>query len=144
MKAIMAPSFQLGSEVVLSGVPPGQGPAVLAAVMGSAHVRERLPDRIVTETESDGPGYVVVVEAFAPGWKATVDGVPAAVQRANVAFRAVAVPPGRHRVELRYRPAVVLWCAAVSLVAWAGFAAAIAARPFRALIRRRIRLTSQP
>jgi hypothetical protein len=143
MKAIMAPSFQLGSEVVLSGV-PGPAPAVLAAAMGSAHVRERLPDRIVTETESDGPGYVVVVEAFAPGWKATVDGVPAAVQRANVAFRAVAVPPGRHRVELRYRPAVVLWCAAVSLVAWAGFAAAIAARPFRALIRRRIRLTSQP
>jgi hypothetical protein len=146
LRAIMAPSFRLGSEVVLSGAGPGSadGAPAVAPVAGSVHVRERLPDRIVTDTESDGPGYLVVVEAFDGGWKATVDAAPAAVRRANVAFRAVAVPAGRHRVELRYRPPVVMWCAALSLLAWAGILASLAALPLRALIRRGIRLTSQP
>jgi hypothetical protein len=143
LRAIMAPTFDLGSDVVLAGVAAGPGPFAAASV-ASVHVRERLPDRIVAETESDGPGYLVVVEAFDRGWRATVDDAPAAVQRANVAFRAVAVPAGRHRVALDYRPAVVIWCASLSLAAWAGVAAWTAADPFRALIRRGIRLTSQP
>jgi hypothetical protein len=144
LRAIMEPSFDLASDVVLAGAPPGRTQAVKAPVVVSVDVLERLPDRIVAETESDGPGYLVVVEAFDGGWKATVDGASAAVQRANVAFRAVAVPGGRHRVELLYRPRVVMWCATVSLVAWAGVAAWTAWRPSRALIRRGIRLTSQP
>ena len=144
LRAIMAPSFDLGAAVVLSGVPPHEVPIANAPVPGSVHVRERLPDQIVAETESEGPGYLVVVEAFDRGWKATVDATPTAVQRANVAFRAVAVPAGRHRVELRYRPPVVLWCAAVSLLAWVGVTAWLAGGPVAALIRRRIRLTSQP
>lgn len=144
LRAIMAPTFDLGADAVLSGAPSREAPPAQPPVLGSVHLRERLPDRIVAETESDGPGYVVVVEAFDRGWKATVDATPADVQRANVAFRAVAVPAGRHRVELRYRPPVVLWCASVSLLAWACVAAWIARRSFRALIRRGFRLTSQP
>ena len=39
-----------------------------------------------------------------PGWRAFVDGRDAALQRANVGFRAVNVPAGVHVVELVYRP----------------------------------------
>jgi hypothetical protein len=144
LRAIMAPSFELGADVVLSGSPPSAAPVPPSRVPGRVRVLERLPDRIVAETESDGPGYLVVVEAFDRGWKATVDAIPADVERANVAFRAVAVPAGRHQVDLRYRPPVVAWCAAVSLLAWALMAASVTVRPLRALLRRGIRLTSQP
>jgi len=44
------------------------------------------------------------VDAYDPGWRATLDGGAAPLLRANVAFRAVPVPAGRHEVELRYRP----------------------------------------
>jgi hypothetical protein len=48
------------------------------------------------------PSLVVVAEAYFPGWKATVDGRPAPVLRADGAFVGVAVGPGDHTVELVY------------------------------------------
>lgn len=38
------------------------------------------------------------------GWRASVDGAPVPIQRANVALMAVAVPAGKHRVELEFDP----------------------------------------
>ena len=49
-------------------------------------------------------GYLVSTDAWYPGWKAYVDGRPATLHRANLAFRAVSVPAGRHRVAFRYEP----------------------------------------
>jgi uncharacterized membrane protein YfhO len=33
-----------------------------------------------------------------------IDGAPARLWRANHAFRAVALPPGEHQVQMRYEP----------------------------------------
>jgi uncharacterized membrane protein YfhO len=41
---------------------------------------------------------------YYPGWTGTVDGRPAPVLPANLAFRAVALEPGRHVVEFCYEP----------------------------------------
>jgi uncharacterized membrane protein YfhO len=56
----------------------------------------------------------VVLEAFEPGWIATVDGAPAPVLRANGLFRAVRLETGRHRVRFAYRPRSVAYGAALS------------------------------
>ncbi len=58
--------------------------------------------------EMTAPGYVVLLDAYDPGWRVTVDGRPARLLRANLLFRAVAVPPGRHTVEMVYRPAALV------------------------------------
>jgi uncharacterized membrane protein YfhO len=68
------------------------------------------------ETRSSAPGYLVLVEAYDPGWRASVDGSPAEVRRANVGFRAVAVPGGTHRVVFVYRPRAALVGLAASIV----------------------------
>jgi uncharacterized membrane protein YfhO len=47
---------------------------------------------------------LVVSDAWDPGWKATVDGHNADVQRVDYVMRGVTVGPGTHRVEFRYRP----------------------------------------
>jgi uncharacterized membrane protein YfhO len=67
---------------------------------------------------------VVLLDGFAPGWRARVDGEPVAVARANLAFRAVAVPAGTHTIELTYRPAALLVGLGLSVLALAGAAAA--------------------
>jgi uncharacterized membrane protein YfhO len=64
---------------------------------------------------------VVLADTFTPDWTATVDGRSAPVWRANVAFRAVPVPAGRHEVVMRYRPPSALWGMALTA---AGIAAA--------------------
>jgi hypothetical protein len=107
VRRISSPEFDPNQEVVLAGDGPAHAPP--EAFDGSASYRVRRATRLVIETTTNAPGFLVASEAFDPTWRATVDGVPAAVERANVLFRAVAVPAGRHVVELTYRPRSIPW-----------------------------------
>ncbi len=63
------------------------------------------------------PGWLVLAEAYFPGWVATVDGVETPIVPADLAFRAVYLTPGTHTVAFRYRPRSVALGAAISLLA---------------------------
>lgn len=54
------------------------------------------------ETNGEKPSLVVVAEAWFPGWKATVDGKPVPVEKADAAFLGVAVGTGHHVITLEY------------------------------------------
>jgi membrane protein YfhO len=70
------------------------------------------------EVQADGTGYLVTRDTHARGWTATVDGRPADVLRANGKHRAVAVPAGRHAVEMRYHaPGLALGLALMAAAA---------------------------
>jgi len=79
--------------------------AAAAEVSGTARIVTDLPERVVVETGSSGPAYLVLADTFDPGWSATVDGSPAPIRPAYVAFRAVALAAGAHTVVFTYRPA---------------------------------------
>ncbi len=49
-------------------------------------------------------GWIVISDSAWKGWRASIDGKPAAVYRANAAFLAVRVPRGKHLVRVWYRP----------------------------------------
>jgi len=55
------------------------------------------------EVETPGPAMVVVGQAYHHNWRASVDGAPVPLWRANYAFQAVAVPAGQHRIRLVYQ-----------------------------------------
>jgi hypothetical protein len=59
-------------------------------------------DEIDILTASGEPGFVCVLEAFDPGWTATVDGFDAAVLPANGFAMAIPLTPGSRVVHLRY------------------------------------------
>ena len=86
---------------------PGPATAVEVVAAG-AH-------RVELATAPSRPGWLVLNDAYYPGWEAEVDGRPAAILPAYVAFRAVALPAGRHRVVFRYAPGSVRAGAAVSV-----------------------------
>jgi hypothetical protein len=57
---------------------------------------------LVVEAPTDG--YVVLHDMWHPWWRASLDGQPTALLNADVLFRAVAVPKGRHVVRFTYPP----------------------------------------
>jgi hypothetical protein len=106
LRTLLDPAFDPAREVVLAG-----GPAAAASpsFSGTSRVVSRAADRVRLEADLSGNGYVVLVDAWDPAWRVSVDGRPADLLRANVAFQAVAIPGGRHLIDLRYRPATLPW-----------------------------------
>ena len=128
LRTLAEPSFDPAREIVL---PSGPAAPAAAAFSGHSRILELRPDRVRLEAELSAPGFVVLVDTYDPGWRATVDGSPAEVLRADVALRAVAVPAGRHVVEYLYRPRSITVGLAVSglaLLAAVALAAAEAPR----------------
>jgi hypothetical protein len=60
------------------------------------------PNGTVIETDADAATLLVLSEMNYPGWTATVDGVAQPILTTNFLLRSVPVPPGAHRVEMKY------------------------------------------
>ena len=108
----IAPDAPLPFEI--SGAPePG-------AVMGERQSGETY----AADCEVLRPAYVLFKMTWHPNWKAYVDGAARPVAMLSPGFAAVAVEPGRHRVEFRYEPGwskPVLAAAGLLVAALAGW-----------------------
>lgn len=63
------------------------------------------PNRLTYNVRSAKGGVAVFSEVFFPwGWEATIDGKPAEIGRVNYILRAMNVPAGEHRIEMRFDP----------------------------------------
>ena len=60
--------------------------------------------QVMIRASLDAAGILVLADSFYPGWNAYVDGKREEILRANLFFRAVALPAGEHIVEFRYEP----------------------------------------
>ena len=83
------------------------------------------PEEIALEVDAPADAILVYSEHHDPGWRASVDGRPAAVIAADGLLLGVRVPQGHHRVVLRFLPP---WCWE-SLWACFGALAALAVPP---------------
>jgi hypothetical protein len=90
-----------------------------AQVLSSQFAAHRLTFNVTASETS----LVVLAQCFYPTWRAYVDGVPVRLWRANHAFQALQVPPGRHQVTLRYEDRAFQIGAAISSLALLGWAA---------------------
>jgi hypothetical protein len=69
---------------------------------GRAEVLGRSAGRI--DVRAEGPGVLVLADSYDPGWRAQLDGERVALLRVNHAQAGLVLPPGPHRLLLRYRP----------------------------------------
>lgn len=131
MARLKEPDFDLYRVAILEeGRSPGAVRPAGGASTGETRILADEPCRVLIETSSPAPAYLVLADTYYPGWEASVDGAAAPIVRANVMFRAVAVPSGRHQVEFVYRPPSVRAGLLITLAALA--LAALLARPRRA------------
>jgi hypothetical protein len=111
--------------VLLEESPSDGAPAQVEDATGttgttSVRIVERRDTRVVVEKTGPDPGFVLLTDAFYPGWIASVDDEPARLLRADVMFRAVRVGSGTRRVVFEYHPTALkvgIWTTAAAIVA---------------------------
>ncbi|OGE32055.1 hypothetical protein A2631_02970 [Candidatus Daviesbacteria bacterium RIFCSPHIGHO2_01_FULL_44_29] len=74
------------------------------SAVGQVEVTKRSPNSLEFATNSPDENYLIISQAFYPGWVAQVDGKSSNLYIANTALMSVLVPPGEHLVSLRYDP----------------------------------------
>jgi hypothetical protein len=101
LAAMADPAFQPDQEAILAaGKTLQEAPSTAPTVKVATYA----PEAIATQATLDAPGYLILSDAWYPGWRATVDGERATIERANTMFRAVYLPAGTHEIRFAYRP----------------------------------------
>ncbi|MCO5193580.1 MAG: YfhO family protein [Anaerolineae bacterium] len=88
------PGFDPRRAVVLTD----HEPLNFGAVDGAVDIVDYAAERVVISAESSSGGILVLTDAYYPGWRATIDGEPTPIIKANGLFRAVILPPGMHEI----------------------------------------------
>jgi len=86
---------------------------------GTANITQESPFALTIAVDTPADSALVVADTYYPGWQATIDGTPATIYRANLAFRAVIVLAGKHEVRMMYQPQSFTVGALFSLVSLA-------------------------
>ena len=107
-----------GEERAFSASSSAEADAAPAFRPEDAAIEEHGSDRVVIRARAPRGGYLVLTDAYYPGWKARLDGRELPIERANYLFRAVRVPPGEHTVVFSFEPASVMAGQIVSVAAW--------------------------
>lgn len=66
------------------------------------------PSSLTYSATTANGGLAVFSEVYFPwGWEATIDGKPTEIARVNYLLRAIAIPAGHHKIEMRFDPTSV-------------------------------------
>lgn len=103
--ALLNPNWDPRQQVFLAG----EGECSLAVspaigVVGPLVPMQGLLPAFFVEVENAADAWLVIALTAYPGWRVSLNDEPAVLERANLAFMAVRLPAGEHRVELRYEP----------------------------------------
>lgn len=120
IRAMSDPAFD-GTRAIVrvgEGGPQDTGPAS-EPPPSSARIELEEAGRTVIRARLSAPGTLVVLNGYAEGWTALVDGKPQQVLPANLLFQSVDLGAGEHLVELEYQTPGLWSGFVVSALAWA-------------------------
>ncbi|MCX6349424.1 MAG: YfhO family protein [Candidatus Aureabacteria bacterium] len=125
LRRLSRPGYDPREYILIEEAAPFPALAGGAGEAGEARIVESSAGGVRVEAELSAPGWLLLNDAFSPGWKASADGKESRIYRANYLMRAVFLGEGKHRVVFSYRPLSVKIGGAVSvlsvlvLAAWA-------------------------
>src|SRR5262249_48703364 len=88
-----SPAFETSQH---SDVPAGVTSNENQPALATTRLIESRRNTVQVGTESETGGILFLSDTYYPGWQVDVDGAPTRIYKADVAFRAVSVPPGSH------------------------------------------------
>jgi hypothetical protein len=98
------PTLDPSETVLLERAPEGFTSGVKSGVRGTAQFLRYANTEVLVQAEASEGGILVLNDVWSPWWRASVNGKQVDILKANVIFRAVVVPPGRHLVRFSYHP----------------------------------------
>lgn len=129
LEAMRNAGFNPRYEVIVEGGSPAPEPARRREAT-PAGILSYSPTQVRVRANLAEPGYLVLTDAYFPGWRAWRDGEELPVLRAYSIFRAIQLPAGEQEVVFRYRPdsflvgaaltgaSGVVWLMGLAVVAW--------------------------
>jgi len=121
MRGVLGHSIQ-NTTVVLTGRRAIPKPMkTIKQPSGSIHLSRKRPGELLLLLKTDTRRFLRISEVWHPGWRATFNGRPIRLYRADIALMGVWVPAGGGRLELRFRPIYwegMKWISLLSLVAF--------------------------
>lgn len=122
LELMRAPDFDPLRTVIVHGQ-PGLVSHAQAGGTGAARITAYTPTAITLEVTSDQRGWLVLTEAFHPGWRAASDGDSRPLARANIMFRAIPIGAGEFTIDLVYEER--LDGLAIGVIAWIALGVAL-------------------
>jgi len=103
LKTIAKGPWDPRRTVILETYPTDAPPVPTEKPAGRAKVLARSPGYYEIEAENDADAYLVLSEAYYPGWTAELDGRSVEVLPANHLIQTIRLPAGKHVVRFQYR-----------------------------------------
>jgi uncharacterized membrane protein YfhO len=73
-------------------------------------------ESIEIQAAADQDAILLLSDTYYPGWKATIDGKKTAIFPANIMYRAIKFPKGKHVVRFYYDSSYVRWGIILSII----------------------------
>ncbi|MGQ9494150.1 MAG: YfhO family protein [Anaerolineae bacterium] len=124
LRILCEPDFDPRTEVLLA-IEQARAAQPLIEDEDKVEVLDYDSCQVMLRVQAAADGYLVLTDAWYPGWRVHVDGQEAPLLRANLLFRAVYLSAGKHIVEFSYAPnsfRIGLIVSAVSLLLVCGLA----------------------
>jgi hypothetical protein len=123
-KTMQAGGINYHNQVVIEQAPNLQIPKIPAdSVRHSVQCLQYTNNEFTYKVSSEKAGILCFSEIWYPAWKATIDGNPTNVLRANYSLRALEVPAGEHTITMKYDSETFktgAWVSVLSLLASIG------------------------
>jgi hypothetical protein len=123
--AIQNPSFDPAARLVRLRHDPGEQVGLITTGQPSRNDQVQIisyqPERVEMSARLAAPGWLVLTDAYYPGWEVTVDNQPAEILPVNIMFRAVEVSAGQHTVVFEFKPRSLqlgLWISSIAVLVW--------------------------
>ena len=101
LQAVMSESFDINRDLVIE-IEGGDVPAGGGGVIRSWTRMD--PNTLHVEVDSQQGTWLMVSEAWYPGWRVRIDDRDSELYHADHLFMGVWIDPGEHRIEFRYEP----------------------------------------